>query len=194
MLNERLRNRRLKQRPWREAPTPPRGVLDIPTMLTEDELRLLHWLGTEYWSGEGKILDGGCFLGGSTGALASGVSTGGKAGADERPIVTYDLFRLDQFMPVHLSEADAELLDEGDSFRPVFDRNIAPWSELVEVREGDITQHGWSGEPIEIAFLDLLKTWPLNDYVTANFFGSMIPGGPSSCSRTSFTSSAHGYT
>ena len=176
MLSERLRNRRLKGRPWREAPLPSQAVLDVPTMLTEPELQLLHWLGAEYWSGEGKILDGGCFLGGSTASLASGVAAGGKETAGEPPIVTYDLFRLDQFMPVHLSDADAEELDEGDSFRGIFDRNIAPWSELVEVREGDITQYGWSGEPIEVAFLDLLKTWPLNDYVLREFFGSMIPG------------------
>ena len=145
----------------------------MPAMIIDDERRLLHWLAAEYWTGAGRILDAGCYLGGSTTALASGLRARDDL-PDPRPITSYDLFVLDYFMLVDLPE-DTEL-DEGDSFRPIFNANVAPYADLIEVREGDITGHGWSGEPIEIAFIDLMKTWPLNDYMLANFFGHMIPG------------------
>jgi hypothetical protein len=46
----------------------------------------------------------------------------------------------------------------------------------VEVREGDATVHGWSGEPIEILFLDFIKTWRLNDLMMEQFIPCLIPG------------------
>ena len=64
----------------------------------------------------------------------------------------------------------------GASFRPAFDANIAPWARYVEVHEGDACAIGWSGEPIEVLFLDMVKTWQLNDLVLAQFLPCLIPG------------------
>jgi hypothetical protein len=164
----------LWQQPWRDSPGPPEWVYEIPTMLDARELQLLHWLTSTYYTGEGKILDGGCFVGGSTAALASGLEGRTDLSTDGPPIVTYDLFELDPFMLNFFPEHPE--LEEGDSFRPFYDRNLAGQSHLLTVREGDITKFGWSGEPIEIAFLDLLKTWRISDYVLENFFGHLIPG------------------
>jgi hypothetical protein len=44
------------------------------------------------------------------------------------------------------------------------------------VREGDACQIGWSGEPIELLFLDMVKLWQLNDLVLEQFFPCLIPG------------------
>jgi len=46
----------------------------VPTMLSEEEIRLLRWATHEYYEGEGEIIDAGCFLGGSTMALAEGLA------------------------------------------------------------------------------------------------------------------------
>jgi hypothetical protein len=35
---------------------------------------------------------------------------------------------------------------------------------------------GWSGGPIEVLFLDLLKTWEINDAVLRDFFPHVVPG------------------
>jgi hypothetical protein len=163
----------LWKRPWHTSDDPPENVSAIPAMITPEERRLLYWLGREYYSGAGRILDAGCYLGGSTTALASGLAARPER-PTERPIVTYDLFVLDFSMLIDLPADTA--LDEGESFRGLFDENVEPYADLVEVRAGNVLDIGWSGEPIEIAFLDLLKTWPVNDYVTREFFGHFIPG------------------
>ncbi len=160
-------------RPWRTGPDPPTEVMQIPAMIIDDERRLLHWLAWDYWSGEGKILDAGSYLGASTAALASGLAARGEPPSDW-VIASYDRFVLDYFMLAQLPPESE--LDEGDSFRAIFDHNLAPYAGLVDVREGDLAEIGWSGEPIEIAFFDVLKTWPLSDFALRTFYPAMIPG------------------
>ena len=164
---------RLAARPWREAEVPP-AALAVPSMLSHRERQLLHWLARHHVTGQGRIVDGGSFLGGSTAALASGLAA--RADGDwEHAIVAHDLFRVETYT----LGAFASCLPDptiGASFRPAFDANVAAWSRLVEVREGDACAWGWSGEPIEVLFLDLVKTWPLNDLVLEKFFPFLIPG------------------
>jgi len=163
----------LSARPWRHAEVPA-AALAVPTMLSYQERQLLHWLARDHVTGAGRIVDGGCFLGGSTAALASGL-----AARDDGPwdgtIASYDLFRVEQYT---LAEFGAALPvpTVGASFRAAFDANIEPWARHVEVREGDASAIGWSGEPIEVLFLDMVKTWPLNDLVLAQFLPCLIPG------------------
>ena len=42
----------------------PDHVLQLPTMLPSGDLAMLYWMAREYCSGAGRIVDGGCFLGG----------------------------------------------------------------------------------------------------------------------------------
>jgi hypothetical protein len=44
------------------------------------------------------------------------------------------------------------------------------------VHEGDITQIGWSGEPIDVLFLDVLKSPEITDAALRDFFPSLVPG------------------
>ena len=163
----------LRAQPWRSVEVPD-TVAAVPTMLSYQERQLLHWLARDYVSGAGRIVDGGTFLGGSTVALASGLAARAD-GPWDAAIASYDLFRVEECT---LADFAAALPDPtvGASFRPAFDANIAPWACHVEVREGDAGAIGWSGEPIEVLFLDIVKTWPLNDLVLAQFLPCLIPG------------------
>jgi hypothetical protein len=163
----------LRARPWRFAEVPD-AVAVVPTMLWYRELQLLHWLARDHFTGAGRIVDGGSFLGGSTAALASGLAARAD-GPWEAAIASYDLFRVEEYT---LAEYAAFLPDPtvGASFRPAFDANIAPWARHVEVREGDACAIGWSGEPIEVLFLDMVKTWQVNDLVLAQFLPCLMPG------------------
>ena len=155
----------------------PAAVSAVPTMLIPRERQLLHWLASNYVRGEGRIVDGGCFLGGSTAALASGLA----AREDNcfknknKRIASYDLFRVEPYTLVSFRDnfTDSTI---GASFRADYDANIAPWSDYVEVFEGDITQRKWSGEPIELLFIDVAKTWGINNYILEQFLPSLIPG------------------
>ena len=163
----------LVRRPWRDERLP-FGTPGIPTMLSKHERRLLYALARDFATGSGAIVDAGCFLGGSTTALLSGVR--------DRPepwrgpaVASYDLFRVEPYT-VQKFFADDRSLRVGDSFRGRFDRNVAGFAVPHVVHEGDITEIGWSGEPIDILFLDVLKTWEINDAVLRDFFPFLRPG------------------
>lgn len=164
---------RLLAQPWRSSEVPA-AALAVPTMLSLRECQLLHWLARDHVTGIGRIVDGGSFLGGSTAALASGLAAR-IDGTWDRTIASYDLFRVEEYT---ITTFGASLPDArvGASFRSAFDAHIAPWARHVEVHEGDALAIGWSGEPIEVLFLDFVKTWPLNDFVLAELLPALLPG------------------
>ncbi len=158
---------------WMRSVVPdPRSVT---TMLRSEERSLLFYLASEYSRDCGCIVDAGCFLGGSTTALALGVRARQRQfGKRTRTrIHSYDLFEAEEwtigkFLPSSFSPHQ--------SFRSIFDANIRHVADLVEVHEGDITSKPWTGGPIEILFIDCAKHWVFCDFITANFFKSLIPG------------------
>jgi hypothetical protein len=160
-------------RPWVDI-EPSAALLAVPTMLSTRELGLLYWLGRDYWSGAGRIIDAGCFLGGSTVAFASGVRDSSREHATP-PIVVYDQFRVEQYSVDGGFFKDAPDLAVDDDFSPLFERNVQRVRGLLDVRPGDILQQRWDGTPIEILFLDVLKTWAINDYVVREFWPTLIP-------------------
>jgi hypothetical protein len=162
--------RHLIDRPWRDVALPPDAV-GIPTMLSKAERRLLYSLARDYASGEGAIVDAGCFLGGSTAALLTGVRD--RSAPLSRPVESYDLFRVEDFTIPKFFDRSARV---GESFRPRYDAHLERFDLPHVVHEGDITELGWSGGPIDILFLDLLKSWEINDVVLREFFPSLVPG------------------
>jgi hypothetical protein len=137
-------------------------------MLNPEELRMLRWLTSSYYVGEGAIVDGGCFLGGSTAALAQGLRDVGST----HKIDSYDLFVADEESAA--SHGRGKFI-AGSNIRPLFDANIAAYADLVTVHHGDILQHPWNGRPIEILFVDVAKTVAINDMLISTMFTSFIP-------------------
>ncbi|MFL5944943.1 MAG: hypothetical protein ACJ74D_12065 [Gaiellaceae bacterium] len=169
-MNDNLRT--LVRRPWRDLALPP-DATGIPTMLSKLERRLLYSLARDY-AGEGAIVDAGSFLGGSTAALLAGVRDRPETWTGP-PVASYDLFEVDEYM-VPKFFADERSLQPGDSFRARFDAHVARFDVPHVVREGDITRLGWAGGPIDVLFLDVLKSWEINDAVLRDFFPSLVPG------------------
>jgi hypothetical protein len=160
------------RRPWRDVTLPPDAV-GIPTMLSKAERRLLYGLARDFATGEGAIVDAGCFLGGSTAALLAGVRDRTAAWTGP-PVESYDFFRVEAFtVPKFFANADVRV---GDSFRPLYEEHVSRFDTPHVVHEGDIAEIGWSGGPIDILFLDLLKSWEINDAVMRDFYPSLVPG------------------
>jgi hypothetical protein len=144
-------------------------------MLFPPERQLLVALGRA-WNKRGQIVDAGCFLGGSTFALASGLEDGRRWWQRRSPVIrTYDLFRLTDEARASYPDLVAGL-EVGASIRPQFDRLLGRLGAYAEVYEGDIRNFQWDGQPIEILFLDVCKTWGINDHVSREFFPALIPG------------------
>jgi hypothetical protein len=152
----------------------PAEVVDVPTMLSLEERRLLYALARDYASGEGAIVDAGCFLGGSTAALLAGLRDR-PAPWSGPPVVSYDRFRIEAYtVPLFFNDDPSAVV--GESFRSRFDANVAGFDVPHVVREGDVTAMGWAGGPIDILFLDLDKSWRINDALLRDFFPSLVPG------------------
>jgi hypothetical protein len=144
-------------------------------MLMRTEQQLLHGLARDHFRNEGVIVDAGCFLGGSTLALASGLRANPRFQAAPRPAVihSYDLFTVEPWtIGVYFPKDTPETM----SFEAVFRENIAPFADLVAVHPGDVTQAPVPDEPIEILFVDLAKHWTVSDYVVRAFFPRLVPG------------------
>ena len=163
----------LVRRPWRDIALPPDAV-GIPTMLSKAERRLLYSLARDYATGDAAIVDAGCFLGGSTAALLAGVRDRHEQWTGP-PVESYDLFRVEAFTTPKFFAADRSVR-VGDSFRRRFDAHVARFDVPHVVHEGDIAEIGWSGGPIDVLFLDVLKSWEINDAVLRDFFPSLVPG------------------
>jgi hypothetical protein len=159
----------LYRRPWREVELPHRAQ-EVMTMLSLEERKLLYWLTSTYRTGGGAIVDGGCFVGGSTVPLAEGLRTSSTEGV----VDVYDLFEVEPYMTDFYFKDHG--LRSGDSFRQVFDGNTGEVADLLRVHEGDLMQEGWTGEPIEILFIDFAKSWALNDFIMEQFFPYLVPG------------------
>src|SRR5438046_9169609 len=91
-------------------------------MLSKAERRLLYWLARDYATGEGAIVDAGCFLGGSTAALLAGVRDRTAAWTGP-PVESYDQFRVEAFtVPKFFANADVRV---GDSFRTLYEEHVS---------------------------------------------------------------------
>jgi predicted O-methyltransferase YrrM len=163
-----------KQKPWRSYDLPPRHV--VPTMLSELELQLLRWSTHHYFQGEGEIIDAGSFLGGSTVAMAEGLSLNPIRSQQPIRIHSFDRFTL---KPEELTRSyitPYKQITQAGNFRAAYEENIRPVQDLVEVEEGDLGLYHWDGRPIELLFVDVAKTALLNEHLLREFFTCLIPG------------------
>jgi hypothetical protein len=165
----RRRRRRLS---WDEDSLPQR-LRGLPSMLTYGERALLYSLGRGVAPGA-SLVDAGCFLGGSTASLALGCAE--RESEPRRLIHSYDLFRVDHSARTHYGGLIGDL-EIGADLRPVFEAvvgdDLLPY---VEVHAGDLLEQRWGGQPIDVLFVDVAKTWDLSDHVAHEFFPALVPG------------------
>jgi hypothetical protein len=159
---------------WRKIDIAEVGVT-ARTMLVPDELRLLYSLGRDYFRNEGYIVDAGCFLGGSTQALAHGVRANPAwvRHPREAVIYSYDLFIVEPWT-IGIYFPDTTPL--GTSFETIYRSNIEAVAEIVSVNAGNVMQAGLPPGDIEVMFIDLAKHWTVNDYLVRTFFPKLVPG------------------
>lgn len=150
----------------------PAEVRQVGTMLSAQELELLYTLARDRYTGRGEIIDGGAFLGGSTLALATGLRDNPAVTDKRGRIHSYDLFVSDLYTSQFVAG-----YPEGSSTRPYYDRVVAGVADQVTVHEGDITTFPWPTDtPVEILFIDVSKSWEINDFLIQQFFPRLIPG------------------
>lgn len=163
--------------PWDAAPFP--GPFRVPTMLTTREVNYLHWLTSKRCRGEGRVIDLGCFLGGSTMALVTGMEANPRC-TDK--LLTYDCFVMDALAAESFVHQPYRA---GESFRPLFDVHLHRYASRIKVVEGwipeDLPASGGptlypEQAPIEVLFIDAAKTWGVHTTILQCLGPHLIPG------------------
>ncbi|HTU47092.1 MAG TPA: hypothetical protein VMF91_18670 [Bryobacteraceae bacterium] len=158
---------------------PPVALPYVDGMITDEERRALACFAKNTWEhgapGNGVIVDGGCYVGASTVALAEGLR---QSSLPERKrqgrIWSYDLFRTTPAMSEHYLKGSG--LKPGDSFQPIFDKNVSSYAGYIQLQAGDIRQAAIPAEPVAILFLDILWSWDCTNFVGRNFYPTLEPG------------------
>lgn len=163
----------IRDGPWRDPAVVPDPEVSCPTMLSPGELRMLHWLAREHFTGDGCIVDAGCFLGGSTLALASGVRAGSATRPARPPIHTYDMFVAPR--DAYSRGMIGRDRKPGDAVIDIFEEYIGDRAELVAVHAGDIVDQASPDESIEILFVDIAKSVDLNQHIVTHYFPKLTP-------------------
>ena len=140
-------------------------------MLTREERRMLRWIAHKYYSGRGSVCDLGCFVGGSTIALADGLKEAGHRG---KIIHSFDFYRADpQIWNKYLPRV---VRPENGDFFPHVRKLLDKYLDLISFNQGNFLDQPVPEGPIEILFVDISKTLPINDRIISQFFPRLIPG------------------
>ena len=162
-----------QDQPWRLSDKQLADINPVGSMIVEDESRFLYWLAANYFTDSGKIVDMGPLAGGSTHCFAAGLSDNARVKTRENLIHSYDmwLFYEDwgRFFP-------DQPLKTHDDILPHFIENLRKYGNLVTPHKGDISLAKWSGEPIEILFIDAAKTPTVMEHIVNEFYPALIPG------------------
>jgi hypothetical protein len=163
------------EKPWNVMQAP--DALYAPKgMIGPEERRALYWIGSSWFTGKGAIVDAGAYVGASAFCLAAGVAANPAARPAEPCIHSFDYFRaLDAYVVEQISR-DFRPAAIGESYLDIFWRQIAPYRELVRAVPGDFLEARWTGGPIEVLFVDIAKTQPLNSHLIGEFFPHLLPG------------------
>lgn len=147
-------------------------VAAVPTMLTEEETKMLLWIGQHCFSGKGAVVELGSFLGGSTVRLASGLARSGHPWS----IDAYDRFEISEELKKKFLYSRGQTPFDGTDMLHVFRQHLARFEGTINPHKGDVEDFPWDGREIEILFVDLSKSTDTNSYIIDTFFPRLIPG------------------
>lgn len=148
----------------------------VRSMITPAEREHLYEAAAKRYTGTGAIIDLGTWLGGSTAAMAAGLAANRSPEARRQQVHAFDRFEMNAYMKKTYSYPELADIPVGGSFLQVFERNMAPWASRIVAHPGDLTAYKWTGGPIELMHVDIMKNWALTNAVLRTFFTELIPG------------------
>lgn len=155
------------------------GFPYVDGMITNEERAALARFAKYIWGhgarSDALIIDAGCYTGASTLALAAGLSESRVPVKERRGrIWCYDLFRTTSLMSAHYLKDSG--LKPGDSFQPIFEKNVSAYSDYIMLHPGDIQQAPTPDAPIAILFVDILWSWDCANFLGRKFYTRLDPG------------------
>ena len=139
-------------------------------MSTDFELCLLETYAREVFKGKGKIVDLGCWYGATTLCLARGLAANTRA-VGYRTIEALDLFEWESWMdPIAQELCLPRQYEPSQSFYEDVKNLLSPYCPMVNVQRQNLLQYQPPPEPIEMLFIDAMKTWELAAKIITCFF------------------------
>ncbi len=174
-MNANRRIESLRRLPWYSVDLPQEVSTGVG-MIHFDERRMLYTLARDYYSGAGRIVDGGAFLGTSSLSLGYGLK---DRDYGKSPVIdAFDMFIIDEYSAHNYLDRGniaGKHVNAGDSIRFAYEAVVAPVADYITIHEGDLLKMPWKSGPIEILFSDISKSWELNDHILLNWVAALIP-------------------
>lgn len=153
------------------------GVFGIGMTTAGERLAVRDYAALDY-TGVGQIVDLGVWLGSTVIPFAQGMMENHRPAVKKRKIHAYDRFIYESWMDSCLPSGEhVGRYRPGDNFVAEFLERTKTWDRLIEARPADLTQVAWDGGPIEVLFVDAMKSWDLANAIFRNYFPHVIPGG-----------------
>jgi hypothetical protein len=145
------------------------------SMTIARELAFCESYARECFSGAGRMVDLGCWLGATTFSLARGLTRNRRA-QNNRRIDAFDLFVWDKWMQLAADPIQMPVkYREGESFLPDVQKLLGPYKDIVRLHQQDLMQYDPGKEEVELLFIDAFKSWPLASKIVMDFFPLLIP-------------------
>jgi hypothetical protein len=149
----------------------------VPGMTTERERECLREAAAMA-QGRGQLVDLGSFMGSLTLGLGLGLAQSPASADPSIRIHAYDRFVWESWMTDWwIANGRENSYDDGESFLPEFNRQVAPCLDRVVVYAGDLCDYPWTGGPIEILSVDAMKDWHTTKHIATEYFPALVPGG-----------------
>jgi hypothetical protein len=149
----------------------------LPGMTTSFEREALFRWGRDRWQGFGEVVDLGSWLGSLIAAFAEGVRHRLEGGPPWPAIHAYERFQYEPWMEKEFVRCHLDVPERiGESFEGLFWKLIEPWKDQVVLYPGDIMTYRWTGGPIELLVVDVMKSWALADFTLHEFLPHLVPG------------------
>lgn len=140
------------------------------------ELAFCESYARECFSGKGRMVDLGCWYGATTFSLARGLRRNWRA-RNNRLIEGFDLFVWNKWMdPVADHIKMPRVHKDGESFFQDAQKLLARYSNVVRLYQQDLMEYEPAPGPVELLFIDAMKSWPLAKKIVTGFFPLLIPG------------------
>lgn len=148
----------------------------IMGMTSPLELAFLHFYAKKIYTGQGEIVDLGCWLGATSAALAKGLLQNPKVSNKSKRIHAYDLFYWEASLDHHTVGTPYEnKFQPGDDYKWLFLENTKEYVSLIETK-GDINIDKWNAAPVEFLFIDAMKNKMTTHTILKNFYPFLVPG------------------
>jgi hypothetical protein len=146
--------------------------------LGHTERLYLYWVARDLFQFSGDLVELGAFIGASTQVLAAGIKDNPRRQGRPFRLETFDIFYYDSSWGGGLPELKTyhERLEVGVDFEDIFWENLGDLSEYVSARKGNILKIARYDRPIEVLFVDIMKSEKIMAHLANVYFSKLTVG------------------